>query len=212
MLTKLIFGTLLTFSLGQLASAQVDGLPKTGMDSLRDEEVVSKIASTNGKEASRAAVETFKRGEKMLPLLFKMRGADSLYHGYCLNDYKGGVAVRRPNEDTSSKDADVSNGWYVTVEATSLFLISAIYYDNLSFAAAPYLLGGHRISEGRFNTPERLKLAWNATDAWHKKLQKHGLSGLRQRKEDPFHSTKLYFSGLSPNRKRDISDCVSDER
>lgn len=50
----------------------------------------------------------------------------------------------------------------ITVEVAALYLISAVFYDSLEFAQAPYLTDGSSVKMNRFNTPSRVSEAWRA--------------------------------------------------
>jgi hypothetical protein len=169
---------------------------------LPDENLVAKLRSTDSREAAQAAIEIFKRGEKMLPLLLKLKGDRSSFHGYCLGDPKGADFTLTGEDDKNSND-----GSRVTVEVAALYLISAIYYDNLAFANVPYLAGNGRVTGFRYNTPERVKKAWKATGKWYKNLDEKGLQNLRQTNQFPLKTTEIHFTGTNPARKRDFSDC-----
>ena len=95
----------------------------------------------------------------------------------------------------------------MTVDVAALYLISAIYYDNLAFANLPYLIGSEPVTDFQYNTPERVEEAWKATEKWYKKLEKDGLPKLREDKEFPLKSTDLKFYGTNPQRKRDSLSC-----
>jgi len=172
-----------------------------------DAELPFRLASTDANQATQAALEIFRRGERMIPYLMKLKGRKSIYLGYCLNDSQGGVGVREPSEDTDPKDADPDNGWYVTVEVASLYLISAIHYQNLSFAAAPYLTGTKDVRNWRYNTPKRVRRAWKAMEKWYARFKKEGIAKLRQSDEFPLKTARVQFRNTDPTRERDISDC-----
>lgn len=177
------------------------------LSKMPDDGLALKLASDDEKEATKAALEIFKRGKTMIPHLMNLKGVKSIYEGYCLNDYKGGVGVSKPSDETSPKDADVDNGWYVTVEVASLYLISAIYYKNISFAQVPHLTGNKYVKGRRYNIPKRVRKAWKATEKWFKKFEKKGIEKLRQSNEFPLKTTEIHFYGTEPQRERDISDC-----
>ena len=205
---KIIIFAIVIFALGNICILGQDVLlSKSDIKKVKDEDLILKLISEDDKESTKAAIEIFKRGEKMFPHLLKLKGIKSIYQGYCLNDSKSGVGFSRPNEETSPEDANIDNGWYITAEVVSLYFISAIYYENLSFAQVPYLTGNKYVKERRYNTPERVKKAWKATEKWYKKLQKDGLEKLHQDNEFPLKSTEIHFVGTNPQRKRDISDC-----
>ena len=201
-LIVLIFSILVSNGLGQDSNDI-----RLILSKVPDNELALKLASNDGKEATKAALEIFKRGETMIPYLMKLKGVKSIYQGSCLNDYIGGVGISRPTNETSPKDANVDNGWYVTVEVASLYLISAIYYKNISFAQAPHLTGNKYVKRRRYNTPKRINKAWKATEKWFKKFEKEGIVKLREVKEFPLKTTEIHFYGTEPLRERDISDC-----
>lgn len=175
---------------------------------LPDDALAFKIGSENDKEATAAVLETFRRGERMIPHLLKLKGMKSIYQGFCLNDSQGGVGFARPDEDTSPEGRNPDTGYYITSEVAALYLISAIYYNNLSFAQVPYLRGMKSVGNRRYNTRKRVRRAWQATEKWyHGKYLKKGLAKVRDEQEYPLKSAKLFFVGHSPSRQRDLSDC-----
>jgi hypothetical protein len=203
MVSSIAFTAMLLLSLCSFVCGQQD------RSDIADSELVSRLADAD--KATQAALEIFRRGERMIPYLMKLKGRKSIYRGSCLNDYQGGVGVREPSEDTKPKDADPDNGWYVTVEVASLYLISAIHYRNLSFAAAPYLTGAKDVRNWRYNTPKRVRRAWKATERWYARLKKEGIAKLRQADEFPLKTTRVQFRNTDPTRERDISDCSQAE-
>lgn len=171
-----------------------------------DATLLVQLASEDQGEATRAAYEIFRRGERILPELYKLKGKRAPYNGSCLNDSEGGSPVYQPTDETKPEDLD--DGQFVTVEIAALYLISAIFYDNLSFAGAPYLSGPKRVKSRRYNTRDRIKKAWTAAERWKKKLQSQGLNTLRNSNEDPLKSTDVKFIWTSAQRQRDVSPCV----
>lgn len=187
--------------------------PKNGpaffdMSALGGEELVLKLASESNKESTRAAIEIFKRGESIIPYLLTMKGKKSIYQGNCLNDVVAGMGITRPNDETEPEDADPDNGWYVTAEVASIYLVSAIYYDNLTFAQIPYLKGAEDVEGRRYNTPIRVHTAWDATEKWYAKLKSEGMEKLRKDKEFPLKSSGIRFYGTADtNNKRTLPEC-----
>ncbi|MDQ3800416.1 MAG: hypothetical protein M3384_13290 [Acidobacteriota bacterium] len=170
---------------------------------LSDENLVLKLSSKDHREATQAAIEIFKRDEKLLPSLLKLKGNKSSYNGYCLGDPEGADFFLTSIDDQNSND-----GSRVTVEVAALYLISAIYYENIAFANVPYLTGNGRIVDFQYNTAKRVNKAWKATERWYKKMDQQGLQKLRQIKQFPLKTTKIHFTGTNAARKRNISDCL----
>jgi hypothetical protein len=176
---------------------------------INDEELVKGLAAEDPREATKTAIEIFNRGERILPLLIKLKGNRVVFSGYCLGDPLAAMGTLGPHDDATSEEikSNVRAGRYVTNEVVALYLISAIYYDNLAFAQVPYLTGNKRVKDYKYNTPNRIEKAWTATERWHKRLEKEGLEQLREEKEAPLSSSEVHFYGTEPTRVRELSDC-----
>jgi hypothetical protein len=197
-LKRLLWIQIIIFCFTLSILSQTEKSKKFDVESMADDELISYLGSDKNREATQSAIEIFKRGERMIPLLMKLKGNKSNYNGFCLGDPKGADHVF---------EIEIVEGSTVTVEVAALYLITAIHYNNLAFANVPYLTENKRITNFQYNALKRVKKAWKATEQWYEKLKKDGLEKLRKDNEFPLKSTKIHFLGTNPQRKRDISDC-----
>jgi hypothetical protein len=172
---------------------------------MTEEELFFQFTSANeSKTVKESTIEIFKRGEKALPFLMRLKKNNKQYFGYCLGDPKGADSIFTISSVKGSQ---------VNLEVASLYLVTAIYFNNLAFANLPYLSDRKQdkvfgIKGYNYNTPKRIKKAWESTENWYKKMQKAGLEKLRKDNEFPLKSSKIHFVGTNPDRKRDLSDCL----
>jgi hypothetical protein len=172
---------------------QVEKPLTSGIEDLTDKELVSKLNSSDSKEAAQIAIEIVKRGEKTLRFLFYLKNNKQIYRGIdCL---------KHPDDFIFDSND-------IVVEVVALYLISAIYYDNIAFANAPYLVTTNKNAEDHtLNRPERIKKAWKATESWFKKLRETNLEKLREVNEFPLKSSNVHFLGTNPKRQNKPTDC-----
>lgn len=190
--------------LGFLLFSHPAAAQKFDVTTMRNEDLVSNFESGTSEEITGSAIEIFKRGEKMIPLLIKLKGKDADYSGYCLGD---------PNEADGYGEIPGIEGSRVTIEVASLYLINAIYFDNLAFANVPYITDrkqdkvrgfkGYR----NYNTSKRIEKAWKSTGKWYQKLQEVGIKKLRKDDQRPFRSAKIYFVGTNSKREKSHNEC-----
>jgi hypothetical protein len=76
-----------------------------------------------------------------------------------------------------------------------MYLISAIYYETVEFAQAPYLTDGTPVEWDRFNTPERIGEAWDSVERWGKAFKREGLASLRAKRLSPLSGARVRFWG-----------------
>ena len=84
----------------------------------------------------------------------------------------------------------------VTIETASLFLISAIYYEDLKFADPPILCEfsvEEKSCDEVGNTPQRIMKAWRSTKNWNKLLKNKGFSYLSKKGLGPLINSGLTF-------------------
>lgn len=202
-LKTLLFTTLIIFILVTLNFTQTASQKKSDtVDDATDQELISNLKSANDKTASNSVVEIVRRGEKLISSLIKLKGDNSHYSGYCLGYPKSADFI------IDGISNDINDGSTVSIEVVSLYLITAIYHDNIAFASVPYLVDNKPVSNFQYNTKKRINKAWESTEKWYKKMQKAGLEKLRKDNEFPLKSSKIYFVGTNPDRKRDLSDCM----
>lgn len=161
-----------------------------GMQERSDKQLLVDLESANPKTASQAAQEIFIRGERMIPLLLSLRSKDKNFVGSGLGNSQAAQITFIP---LSKKKID--KGYLVTIEVASLYLISAIYHGNLSFAESPYLtdLSIPPIDRKAFNSKVLINKAWLSVEAWAKELQREGLESMRSKKNTPLKNSGVAF-------------------
>jgi hypothetical protein len=154
-----------------------------------NEDIVDLLSSKDPKEAGAAAQEIFSRGAAMIPHLMNLEGRNSCFYGV--------EALGEWNSPGLSRAVPSCLGTYrVTVEVAALFLVSAIFYEDLKFAEPPALcdFSSEKLScVDNGNTSERIRKAWNATKAWEHLMETQGIDFLRERNRDPFKDSGLSF-------------------
>lgn len=174
-----LFYTFLLLILAHTSIAQAK--TKTEMEVLIDN-----LKSRDIDTASSATDAIFKRGSESIPFLMKLKGDRDFYRGDRMINPRGDIILDPVNPDGA-----------VTIEIAALYLISAIYFEDLRFADAAYLVWQNQSpGDHRFNTPKQIRRAWQAIDGWSKQVEKEDLSGLRKMKKSPLKAAKLRFYGV----------------
>lgn len=162
------------------------------ISSLSDQDLVTAIGSNNDDRAHAAVIEIVNRGERIIPLLMKCKGNKKFYYGYGLGDRNSAFLLPLP---TGNPKEDYARA--ITIEVAALYLISAIYYQSLEFAQAPYLTDGSRVKMQRFNTTSRVAKAWRAVEEWYPRVKSDGLAKLREQKRSPLGKSSVHFWATS---------------
>jgi hypothetical protein len=204
MVTRTAFTLLLTllsviFTIDVAGQANEVGRPE--MRDMRDETLLSKLSSADPAEVTRAAREIFRRGERMIPRLVKLKGdrTVSQFLSLCNSDPRSSYF--------SARVYGVEGSW-VTTEVVALYLISAIYFENPRFAVEPLLQGSRPVKDYNYNTRKRLKKAWKSNLSWYSKFESVGIDELRKLDESPLSSSKLSFLNTDPKRSWRAVDCT----
>jgi len=204
MLTRTLLILLLSL-LGVTATIEVAGqvneFGKKVMSDLPDETLLSKLSSADPYEATRAAREIFRRGDRMIPLLMELKGDRTIsqFLSLCRGD---------PQSSYFSARVHGVEGSWVTTEVVALYLISAIYFENPSFAGEPLLLGSRPVNDYDYNTRKRIKKAWKASLGWYRKMQRVGIKELRKMNVFPLRGSKVSFLNTDPKRSWEVADCA----
>lgn len=191
--TRIAFGLavlLIPLFFGETVNA-CDGRGPAGQNQ-SDDEVIAALASRDREEAYRAVEETVKRGERMIPLLLRHKGDRKFFYGYGLGHRDSSFTTPDPASFKGPGDGSV-----ITVEVAALYLISAIYYQTLEFAQAPYLTDGTPVKWQKFNTRKRVASAWASVENWVRLLDKDGLESLRARRHHPLKDSPARFWGTA---------------
>ena len=193
-LLRLTTIALLRISLFTMLSASVYCLPvqKIEVSALSDQELIAALAATDKENSHDAVVEIMRRGERMLPSLLKCKGNKKYFYGAGLGHRYSATLIPLPTGNAKADESRV-----ITVEVAALYLISAIFYDSLEFAQAPYLADGSRVKMNRFNTRARVSEAWRSVEQWYARVQTAGMRLLREKKDDPLRTSKVHFWGTS---------------
>lgn len=156
--------------------------------------LLEKLASTKQAEADSAAKEVLRLGEKMIPALLQKRGDTALFFG-TFGLAPDTMFIHRPTNDASRDRILLQDGKLVTIEVASLFLINAIYFEDMNFSQTPYLVDFSLPSEQQkaANKKFLVEKAWNAVEAWSQKLNSEGIKKLRETKTSPFEDADLSF-------------------
>jgi hypothetical protein len=152
--------------------------------------------SSQDRELSDAAIEeVLKRGERMIPLLIQKKGDQRFVIGTLTRNINAAQVVFSPLSDKKANKRLLSKGKLVTVEVAALYLITAIYYNDLYISQSPYLTDYSvtPIKQRAANTSKVIKKAWESTEKWYQRLKIEGLEKLRKDKEDPFTNSDVGF-------------------
>lgn len=188
----LITSLIVLLAFAQTATAQCGSLGQTSMgQALSDttnEELAGLLASRDEQASVDAAWETFRRGERMIPLLFRLEGDQRLFAGagYLASPIGGQLVFSREDAPPDLK---------VTVEVAALFLVNAIYFEKFHFAQSPYLTDRKLPVDQRrtANTKKLVSRGWQSAKRWLELLKKEGLESLRARKLGPLSEGEVAF-------------------
>ena len=161
--------------------------------SMTDERVINLLMSENPTEAALATEEIFNRGDRMISLLANSKGQRRRFCAVQkLGNWGPGTAVTFLDNDPCRPSTNV------TTEVASLFLINAIYYNDVEFAGPPLLCYRHTDSRGETqdkcrNDARRIHIAWVSVKRWMKDYRKRGMDALRKSGEDPLFWSRVSF-------------------
>jgi hypothetical protein len=162
---------------------------------LSDAQVVKDLKGSSEKKASRAVHEVMARGGRMIPLLLKLKGDRRCFYGdWELGSHAGCSSRMAPNKRNQCYE------WHnaSTVEVAALYLIEAVYRDDLKFAQGVTLIerdpeDGQQRLDVKMNGREVIARAWETVERWFAEFGHEGLAALRAKKRGPFAGTKLDF-------------------
>jgi hypothetical protein len=170
--------------------------PRDAADARRsDARVVKDLTGGSEKKASRAVHEVLARGGRMIPLLLKLKGDRRCFMGdWELGSHAGcssRMAPRKRNRCYGWSNAS-------TVEVAALYLIEAVYLDDLEFAQGATLIerdpaDGQQRLDVKKNGPEVIARAWGTAESWFAEFGHEGLGALRAKDRGPFAGTRLGF-------------------
>jgi hypothetical protein len=161
------------------------------MEGSSDTQLVAQLESRDYRVSDAAAVKILQRGERMVLPLLALQGNAQDYAG-SLGNPRGSMSTVAPFQQGLTKE---QRERVVSIEAASLYLVSAIYAGRLDFASSALLTdvdvpAGERRAA---NTTEYLARGFESARRWSAALKKEGLRALRDRGEDPLKSAHLSF-------------------
>ncbi len=169
------------------------------MTELNEKQLLAFLTSEDDDKIDKAIKYLFEQGTKSLDFLLTLEG----HKEFCISNLLGLPNVRwwctapipreyRPLgyfELLTEKDKEKS----ITVEVVSLYLISAIYYDELAFTDSPFLVDLTLSEKERraANKEEYLIRGFFSARKWVKKCQEVGIETLRKQDESPLKSADI---------------------
>lgn len=177
------------------APANCQQQKNTGIEMITDTQILENLASQDRELADTAVEEILKRGERMIPLLIQKKGDERFVLAKLTRSENSGQAIYLPSPDKKSNKRLLKQGKLVTVEVAALYLITAIYYNDLFISQSPYLTDFSLPKEKRraANTKEVVNKAWEATESWYKRVKIDGMEKLRKDEEYPFRKSEVKF-------------------
>lgn len=154
---------------------------------MSDEELVKTLASDK-RTSFEAAKEIMRRGDKMMPLLVANKGNKQPYAEGSLGNPNSGDITFLPGDDKDWEEDRI-----ITVEVASLYLISALYFQNFEFGRSAYIKDDEEVEFNKYNTDERVDKAWRYTENWLERMKLEGVSSLREKKISPLDESGFYF-------------------
>jgi hypothetical protein len=167
---------------------------EAGQNSQRsDGQYLELFFQTTSVEDSKAVIA---RGERMVQLLVKLRGDETQILPLGLMNPDSAQSLKlvgRPYPN--AKSAYDTEGDFFTKEIAALYLICAIYHQNLRFAQNPLLTDLSVPSEQRRakNTKKLVDRAWDAVEVWTEALRKEGMNSLRRKGHHPLRGSQVAF-------------------
>lgn len=159
-----------------------------------DQKLLKRLASKQKLKANAAAIEIVEKGERMIPLLLKQKGNNSLFYGN-FNLDPPAMFIWLPTGNKIRDSKLVKDGLLTTMEVASIYLINAIYFEGLDIAQTPYLVDYSLPSEQQkaANKSYLVNKAWTAVEIWSQKLKIEGIRKLRKTKTPPFDEADISF-------------------
>ena len=159
-----------------------------------DRQVVEDLTGANRRKAARAVHEVLARGGRMVSLLLKLKGDRRCFFGDLeLGSHNGGSYRIVPDR----RDRCYETSSASTVEVAALYLIEAVYRNDLKFAQGATLAewkpNGEERTDVEKNGRELIARAWAVTEKWFGEFEREGLEALRAKERGPFAGTKLGF-------------------
>lgn len=181
---KTLILSLMILSMALMANAQTPKqIEENPFKNYADSQVVEFFTSEDLKESAAAAKELFSRGDRVIPELLKLEGNDNCFYGL--------RALGKRGEPGSNDDVLSCVGEdKVSVEIAALYLISAIFEEDLRYARRPFL---HNNDGDDGNSPENKKTAWKATKKWYEAVEQQGIAYIRDRSQWPLRSAGMRF-------------------
>jgi hypothetical protein len=163
---------------------------------MSDAQVMKELTGGSEKKASRAVHEVMARGGRMIPLLLKLKGDRRCFYGdWELGSHAGCSSRMAPGR------RDMCYEWNnaSTVEVAALYLMEALYRNDLEFAQGATLMErdpedtGQQRLDVKLNGREVIARAWETAEKWFAEFGRESLEALRAKDRGPFAGTMLGF-------------------
>ena len=195
--TQAAFVLLLLASCAGVARAQGSSYAPRDAAAVRlsDAQVIKDLTGGSEKKASRAVHEVLARGGRMIPLLLKLKGDRRCFMGdWELGSHAGCSSRMAPNKRNRCYEWNNAS----TVEVAALYLIEAVYRNDLKFAQGATLMerdpaDGQQRLDVKMNGREVIARAWATAEKWFAEYGHEGLEALRAKERGPFAGTRLDF-------------------
>lgn len=153
---------------------------------INDKDVIAALGSASSDVASKAVAEVMRRGERMIPLLIGLRGCRNTFFGAGLGNPMSSQVI----------PAAPANGLQpIPLEQAALYLINAIYEQQLGFAESPYLVD-LLISPAQrkpLTSKSMNRRAWRAVLDWNQRYKTVGVEDARKKGDAPLRAAALAF-------------------
>lgn len=192
---RLAFAALLLFACAARPARAEEAGQGPPASAATDAQVVERLAAAEPATVNAAVGEVMTRGERMIPLLMKLKGDRRYFAGTFSNNVESSTSMPGPSGDPKLRRWLLESGKLVTVEVAALYLITAIYHGTLDIATSPYLTDLSLPEEKRrqANTKGVVRRAWKSTAEWRRRLDASGLAKLKAGDDYPLKSASVKF-------------------
>lgn len=176
-------------------AAQAQAQSGEEIETLPDIRLLERLGTPNYETANRVIDEILKRGDRMLPRLMVLKGDQTLFWGSLARNPNAASFYYSPSADRQRNRRLLRSGQLVTSEVAALYLITAIFYQDLYISQSPYLCDFSAAPEKRktANSSDNIKKAWISTETWYQKVKLNGIEAARADHDYPFKSGDVEF-------------------
>lgn len=156
------------------------------------QEWITELSAEDPEVATKALKKIYEAGERIIPMLIFCKGNRNLYWGYGLGDKNSSALIYFPNKEGQAKT-------HVTIEVAAIYLIEAIFRNDLEFAQAPFLVDRtkNKNRQQSFNSDAAISRAWLSINHWMALLKKDEINRLREKRTNPLFKSKTSFWGVA---------------